>query len=130
VSVAPSDDGTLPSGLYDASVEFDGIGRDVMYALVTDDGRFVEYDYQRDDVDQGADCHRVRVSTIAASADGYRIDDGTHAADFGLRASERGLEVSLVDTRDLDADGDTAETLVTVLERVDGLDAADLNDCA
>ena len=131
----PTDDAVgIPTatieGFYDASTDIAGVGRDVVLARVDAEGRLVEYDWQGDAVDRGADCHVVRVSTLSASADGaHTIDDGTDSGRFTLRPVEGGLEIGFVDATDLDGDGDADERLSTVLERLADRDEADLNWC-
>jgi len=116
------------AGLYDASIEFEGIGRDAMALRVSADGSLIEYDYQDDDVDKGADCNLIRRLTSQSSSGGLTIDDGNRSADFQLRAVDSGLEFGFVDVADLDGDGDNTETLRTVLERIDDV-AVDLSVC-
>jgi len=128
----PSNDGLEAriAGFYDASVDFDAIGKDVAHIRVTEDGKFMEYDYQADSIDQGADCHTVNALSLTPHAQGFWIDDGARSASFSLRALPEGLEISFVDTADLDRDGDSEEMLRTVLQRVDDFDEADMNWCA
>jgi len=118
------------AGFYDASVDFIAIGKDVAHIRVTEDGKLMEYDYQADSIDQGADCHTVNALSLTPHALGFWIDDGRRSSNFNLRALPEGLEISFVDTADIDRDGDSEETMSTVLQRVDDLEEADMNWCA
>ena len=117
-------------GLYDASVDFDGIGRDVMRLQLTADGRLIEYDYQDDAIDRGAPCHRTRVLSLEGTGETRTLGDGVHSTAITLRPGEGVLELAFVDIADLDGDGDSAETLSTSLARLDDVDASSLALCS
>lgn len=129
-SISPDDAGVAIPGLYDSSVDFDGIGLDVARLRVTDDGRLIEYDFMGDDVDQGPACYRGQTFEVIETANGQEIGDGVRSADFNLRNVDDGLELSFVDVSDLDDDGDSSEVLSTVLDRIDDVDESSMVWCS
>jgi len=128
------------AGLFDLS-ETNGAGQeDVSYVEILDDGTMTFYDYLQDATNEGDNCYDITEGLSVLSLVSNNEFINTYYSDISASCetisepvtivrTETELSTTSIDTRDLDADGDTTETIVELSPIVSGISTESFNRC-